>query len=84
MPKSNLFNPKSTAGSLLFVLILVVFVSILHYDFWNWGPNQFTFLAWTQEFLYRFVLVTVLFPILNYLVGRYSWPGAESEVGGEN
>ncbi|MFW6458084.1 MAG: hypothetical protein ACOCY6_01570 [Halodesulfurarchaeum sp.] len=80
MAKTNWFNPKSTGGSLVFVLVLVVVVTILHYDFWNWGPDQFTFMAWTQEFFYRFVLVTFLFPFFNYIIGRFSWPMPDEEV----
>ena len=75
-------NTKSTRGSLAFVFALVIVVAILHYDFWNWGADQLTVLAWTQEFLYRFAFVTFLFPILNYLIGQIAWPMPKS--GGED
>lgn len=78
-----MINPKATRGSLIFVTILVVIVAILHYDFWNWGQNQWTFLAWTQEYLYRFVLVTFAFPVLNYIIGQLSWPMADSDERGD-
>lgn len=84
MASHNLFDPKSTAGSLLFALLLVAVVTVLHYDFWNWGTDTFTFLAWTQEYWYRFVLVTFLFPVFNYVLGRYAWPMPESDPGGED
>lgn len=83
MRANSILDPKSTGGSLAFVLALILVVTVLHYDVWNWGPDQWTFLAWPQEFLYRFALVTLAFPVINYLVGRVAWPMPDSDAGGE-
>lgn len=64
----------STGGALLFCSLVLAAGIFLHCDFWNWGVKRFYFGWIPQELLYRLVLISVLFPLLNYLIARIAWP----------
>ena len=71
--KRNYF--KSSGGSVVLVLIVLFVVQIiLHTDFWNWGEQDIYFGWITGEYLYRFVLVTVITPLFLIFIEKISWP----------
>ncbi|AOT70997.1 hypothetical protein [Geosporobacter ferrireducens] len=65
---------KTSTGSLLYVLILLVILTILHCDFWNWGNPNIYFGWMPQEFLYRTIFLIVFIPLANYSIQKLSWP----------
>lgn len=80
-------NPNTAKGSLFYLAIIFGIMIILHVDFWNWGPDQWTFLGWNQEFLYRGFFIVVLIPIVNYVWSTLVWPLPEElpeEIGGDD
>lgn len=75
----NYFN--SSKGSVVLVLIILFVVQgILHTDFWNWGEQTIYFGWITREFLYRFILVTVVTPLSFVFIEKISWPIPKNDI----